>query len=239
MNTPEENRRDCPWNQSDAIIVVLFGLFLISGGLLDRASGASGTATPITFATLIASLFPAILAIVLLFTRSLQAHRSLRSLLGITDPIRELVCGSVLGILVLPVTTTVSFLTGWTITALTDKPPAPQELLQSILMDETPFPLAVAIIIIAITLIPIAEEILYRGILMSVLRRRGTPFAVLASSLFFSALHLSPLHFPALAILGAAFAFTYLRSGSLLMAIAMHATYNAISLLLATCPIFS
>ncbi len=82
---------------------------------------------------------------------------------------------------------------------------------------------------IAVT--PLAEEIMYRGVLVSVLRHRlGTVAAVLISALFFSLLHMHLPAAPALFFVGAMLAVAYIGSGSILLATAMHGAFNAVNL---------
>ncbi|HOZ07099.1 MAG TPA: CPBP family intramembrane metalloprotease, partial [candidate division Zixibacteria bacterium] len=88
--------------------------------------------------------------------------------------------------------------------------------------------------LISIALTPAAEEILYRGILLGALRRRrGAAVAVALSSLYFGLLHLHAPVVPALVVFGAVLAIVRIRSGSLLVCIAAHATFNAANLTLA------
>ena len=89
-----------------------------------------------------------------------------------------------------------------------------------------------ALAVVVVTLGPITEELLFRGLLLSALLRRMRPFAaVLVSALVFAAAHLPDLHWlwygvPNLALLGIAFAWLRLRSGSLWPAIVAHACNN-------------
>ena len=97
--------------------------------------------------------------------------------------------------------------------------------------------MAVIALILCVTLTPLAEEIMYRGVLVSVLRlRHSTGYAVLLSSVFFSLLHLNLTLLPSLVFVGATFALAYLKSRSLLTSMAMHAAFNGTNLLLATWP---
>lgn len=89
-----------------------------------------------------------------------------------------------------------------------------------------------ALAVVVVTLGPITEELLFRGLLLSALLRRMRPLAaVLVSALVFALAHLPDLHWlwygvPNLALLGIAFAWLRLRSGSLWPAIVAHACNN-------------
>ena len=84
---------------------------------------------------------------------------------------------------------------------------------------------------------PICEEITFRGYVLTTLslRRRPGP-AIAAGALLFALLHLDPIRFPALLLLGAIFGWLTWRAGSVWPAIAAHAANNGIAagLLLAT-----
>lgn len=106
----------------------------------------------------------------------------------------------------------------------------PQDVKQLGASADTAWRLALAVVVV--TLGPITEELLFRGLLLSALLRRMRPFAaVLVSALVFAAAHLPDLHWlwygvPNLALLGIAFAWLRLRSGSLWPAIIAHACNN-------------
>ncbi len=80
---------------------------------------------------------------------------------------------------------------------------------------------------------PIAEETFFRGFLYGGLRKRiGIVGAMLVSTAFFTALHLSLELFVPIFVLGLFLAWLYEYTGSLYPGIMLHAANNAISLLL-------
>ncbi len=91
-------------------------------------------------------------------------------------------------------------------------------------------------VLAAVVLAPIAEELLFRGLLYRALRRRrGVVGAALASSLVFSVVHLDvavtqPLALVGLVLVGCVLALALERTGGLLVPIAAHAAYNATAL---------
>jgi membrane protease YdiL (CAAX protease family) len=89
------------------------------------------------------------------------------------------------------------------------------------------------IVFSAVIVAPVAEEILYRGVLLSVMVRHIRPWkAVLLSSLFFGLLHGNLMATPALTLAGILFSCGYLQTRSLVTPITMHVVFNAANLLL-------
>lgn len=88
--------------------------------------------------------------------------------------------------------------------------------------------LQLALLLIAACLLaPIAEEIIFRGVLYTYLRRWGFVVALIASSLVFGVFHGFGILFFTTSTAGALFALAYERSGSLWPVVAAHATMNA------------
>lgn len=74
----------------------------------------------------------------------------------------------------------------------------------------------------------VVEELLFRGVLLKILRDwRGDVFAVIATSLVFSALHFSLEGFPVLLIIGLLLGTLAIRRGSLILPMLFHFVYNA------------
>lgn len=88
-------------------------------------------------------------------------------------------------------------------------------------------------ILFAVLLAPLAEEALFRGMLLPLLVRRiGAVPGLLLSSLAFALLHADAGSFAALGLLSVALSLAYARTGSLRVPIAMHMLFNAANLLL-------
>lgn len=81
--------------------------------------------------------------------------------------------------------------------------------------------------------VPLAEELFYRGLLFTLLRRFGFWPAALASSLLFGAAHGAPTLVLPLAVAGFAFAALFEATKSLWVPTVAHATFNATALVLA------
>lgn len=85
----------------------------------------------------------------------------------------------------------------------------------------------------AVLFAPLAEELIFRGLLFRTLRASFGPVpAVIASSLLFSLPHCSLYTFFPLACVGAAFAYAYEKTRNLLCPVVLHMWYNALVLLL-------
>ena len=89
----------------------------------------------------------------------------------------------------------------------------------------------VLIIVLAVSVAPLAEEFIFRFFLYGVLKRYfGRALGVLASALLFAAVHAHIPSFAPLFVLGACFAVAYEWSGSILVPMTMHAFFNALTL---------
>jgi len=85
------------------------------------------------------------------------------------------------------------------------------------------------LLLLAGLLVPLAEELAFRGLLQGWLRERYGPGAgILLSALIFAAVHGIPMLMPALLLVGLLLGWLYERSGSLWPAVAMHGAFNAI-----------
>lgn len=86
-------------------------------------------------------------------------------------------------------------------------------------------------ILTSVLLAPLAEEILFRGLLYRALQQQGRPrLALLVSSVLFSAIHLNQLAFLPFIVLAVILALLYERTNCLLAPILTHAGFNAINI---------
>ena len=87
------------------------------------------------------------------------------------------------------------------------------------------------VVIAAVCIAPVTEEILFRGYFYPVFKRAIGPLpAAFGTSLFFAAIHNNALSFPGLTLLALALTLVYERTGSLLVPMLMHAWFNGVSL---------
>ena len=94
--------------------------------------------------------------------------------------------------------------------------------------------LKLVMIVGAVILAPVAEEIFFRGLLQTLILRglRIPAVAIIVASLLFASMHSPWPMQPPIFVLSLALGWTYYRSGSLLPAIFMHIGFNAINFIL-------
>lgn len=91
--------------------------------------------------------------------------------------------------------------------------------------------LAAGLLLIAV-LVPIVEELFFRGMLYPLLRRRlAAPLAIAINAAIFAAVHAIPLLMPGLFVIGLCLAFLRERSGSVLPGMLYHAMQNGLAML--------
>jgi membrane protease YdiL (CAAX protease family) len=83
---------------------------------------------------------------------------------------------------------------------------------------------------VATALAPVCEELAFRGYLQTTLALRRRPAAAIAgAAVLFALLHMNPVLFPALVVLGGVFGWLTWRAGSIWPAVLAHAVNNAIT----------
>ncbi len=88
----------------------------------------------------------------------------------------------------------------------------------------------VALSALAALLAPVCEEIAFRGYVQTSLLQRWSPRrAIAVAALLFAVMHLDPVRFPALVVLGATFGWLAWRAGSIWPAVAAHAANNGVA----------
>jgi len=86
---------------------------------------------------------------------------------------------------------------------------------------------------VTIALVPVAEEMLFRGILYPTIKQLGFPrVALWGTSLLFAAIHLNMASFVPLTLLAAALALLYEKTNNLLAPIATHSCFNAMNFIM-------
>ena len=87
------------------------------------------------------------------------------------------------------------------------------------------------LVLLAIVVAPIVEEVAFRGILYPALRQRwGRRTAVIASSLLFAVVHWPPTVYVPLGLLAVVLAWLVETTGSILAPIAAHMAFNALTI---------
>jgi len=108
----------------------------------------------------------------------------------------------------------------------------PQELIQ--LFQEGGNPIAISILVLfAVVLAPLVEEIIFRGCIYRFLKNQTKPItAQLLSGAIFALMHGNLMSFVPLVLVGILLARVYEKSGNLLVPICFHAFFNGFSLLM-------
>ena len=91
------------------------------------------------------------------------------------------------------------------------------------------------IVFTAVVVVPFVEELIFRGMLQTLLRSyviKPWP-AIFLASFVFIVFHANPQHWPALFVLSLCLGYTYEKSGSLFRSIFVHALFNGMSVLAA------
>jgi membrane protease YdiL (CAAX protease family) len=109
-----------------------------------------------------------------------------------------------------------------------------QEL--ELIMEHSQLPLRILIAIVAVVIAPVLEEMLFRGLVQTMIRsflaiRNGAWLAILISSGLFAIVHANPGHWPALFVLGVCLGYSYEKSGSLFRPMFIHSLFNAASII--------
>lgn len=81
-------------------------------------------------------------------------------------------------------------------------------------------------------LVPVAEELTFRGLVLQSLRPYGDTFALFSSAVLFGLMHLNPVQQPNAFLLGLVIGYFTLVSGSLFTGMVMHAAVNLTAYLL-------
>ena len=110
---------------------------------------------------------------------------------------------------------------------------AEQEHLSDLLTGILQRPLSTAqiiwLVLLVCVLVPVGEEVFFRGFVYGTLRRWGVAVGVALSALFFAAVHQQIVHFLPIAVLGVVLALLYEWTGSLLPAVIVHAANNLVA----------
>ena len=121
-----------------------------------------------------------------------------------------------------------------------------QETVRQLASPDTPAFGKVAVVVAAVFIAPVIEEVTYRGVLLKALIGRGGTFAILVTAGVFSAVHVVTLTDPDLAsatllllplfLLGTLLAWVTVRSGRLGPAIFTHMGFNTVQALVILLP---
>jgi len=209
-------------------VSLLAGIGLIAAGLVDPdALDPSDAGSALLGVVVLSQVLGLAAALLLLRRRGVP----LRPVIGARRPLGRLVAiGAGVGVVTLIASTlVVGILVG-----ISGSDATPDQVLTGDIA-ETPLQLLLAILA-AVVMAPVAEELLFRGLLHRGLRVRLTIVPATAiSSVLFAVIHVEvvlsqPLALVGLTLAGAVMALAYERTGSLVVPVVIHAVYNALTL---------
>ncbi len=230
----------CAWNVSDALR--LFGALAICHGLLYVILMSIHKVADLSDNTMSILAFGGHMVffhgVVLLYTSFLLRRNRERwvDLLGTkpNDWLRHVAHGIAYYMAAMPPV----LLAGWVYTFfLTDwgypvGPDDVQDIVQFFLNPDFPYPAKVGAAVAGITLVPVAEEILFRAMALRLLvRSTGKHLAVFLVSTCFAILH---MHIPSIVplfVFSVALCWGYMHTGSLMVPIIMHSAFNSVAIL--------
>ena len=212
------------------VVQLVVGIVALGLDLLDPALLEPGGGGPALLALVVGSQVVGLGAAVLLVRRRGVV---LGDVLGPVRPLlRKVGTGVGLGVAALLGSTLLVTL----LVTLSGSEAAPEQVLTEQLLGG-PVELVLAVLA-AVVMAPVAEELLFRGLLHRALRRRSPAVAAtLLSSVLFAVVHLDvavsqPLGLVGLTLVGVVLAIAYERTGSLVVPVVIHATYNGLTILL-------
>jgi membrane protease YdiL (CAAX protease family) len=210
-----------------ALVVVVATIFQIPfGNDILALTGEGGELTPLGAAVVLLSTPVALLLVSWWFVLRPRALAGLPSWIG-RNPLHAIVVGVLAGIGMWMVGNLVGAAVIALLQALGIE--ADTQLAERAVETLDPWLVVLVVIILA----PIAEELFFRGIVFNAwLREGGVRWAFIGSTLLFALIHLSIAAFVPILLLGFALAWVYRRTQSLLAPIALHATFNGISVVL-------
>ncbi len=123
----------------------------------------------------------------------------------------------------------------------------PQQVAEIIESAESSMILKLSLVLAAVVLAPVTEEIIFRGVLLKALHNRSTGFIMVVTAAVFSAVHVlgldterlwasAALVLPPIFLLGLLLAWVTLRSGRLGPAIFLHSGWNLLAALVLLIP---
>ena len=225
---------------SDVILTVGFvllgvGLIEVAAGVVDAGVGRTlGRGLPLR--KLVLGTSPTVLAAfvvsVLARLRGLTPEKAFG--LASRHSTRDVVRGAVVCLAVYPLLMAAFAVWQYVFTSAWG-PVAPQEAARTVLARQW-WPEAAASVAIAVLVVPLFEEMVFRGFLLSAfLRRMGSAGAVVLSAALFGLLHGVDHVFYAVPVfvLGLILGWLYVRTGRLWVAVGCHGTFNALALVTA------
>ena len=214
------------------LLVLMLAVLLIvrtASLVLSRFTLAQGRQTILLMAMLqLLSLFGGLAVALMSFDLGIRRGMGLTLRRWRTGTVR----GVIACLIALPACLGLLLLTHYVLAALGIQIDPGHPLLRTV--RQTPLPWQVLICFMTIVLAPLSEEIVFRGLLQSMLRQytRRPWVAILVTSVLFAAMHYQVWStIPSLMLLSVMLGYNYERTGRLLPSIVAHAAFNAIFIL--------
>jgi membrane protease YdiL (CAAX protease family) len=138
---------------------------------------------------------------------------------------RALVVGAVAGAMTLPLAWVLTWVSAELMRACFIEP-SPQEAVSSLQASQG-WMQRLSMSLMTVMVAPMAEEVMFRGILYPILKQRIPPWlAILATSLLFGAIHQNLMLFVPLSLFSVILVWLYEHTGNLLAPIAAHSMFN-------------
>ena len=228
-----------PWNPESLLWLGCTFMLALSPGAVVAGQFADGSVAQM--AANITVLPVAILVSIIVWFQ--VNHRVYRSPVWLADTFgfnrnntgRCLMLGLVTGLGLVLISMVLALLTSQLIQALGDQV-EPQKLVTLIAEESAKkenIPTLIFFVVMAVVVAPIAEEILFRGILYPAIKQIGYPrVAVIGTALLFALFHVNLLTFASLTVVALGLIALYEFTDNLLAPITAHAVFNASNLIM-------
>ena len=140
---------------------------------------------------------------------------------------RTVLLGAAAGLLFLPAAWGMQWVSGHIIEMATRHPAAQQEAVMVLQQPGLPWGELAFMGALTVLIAPVAEEVLFRGVLYTAIKQNGFPRAACwVTSLLFAAMHFNAMSFVPLAVFSLVLICIYEKTGSLLASITAHSLFN-------------
>jgi len=227
--------RNRPWEWPE-VAAILLGLGLLNVSLLIGATligdrSTAGTDTALFMVPLQTLLFHGLALVLIAITlRSKGASWALTFGLRRDRILGDIRQGIILYVASIPAFVVAAVMYRVLLTFLRI-PVDPQGVVMIFIAPEFPLWIKIYLVVLAVAVAPVTEELLFRGAVLPMLLKVTRPaMALVAVSFFFAAIH---FHLPSLVplfVIAAIFATGYAYSGSILVPIVTHMLFNAVNL---------
>lgn len=194
-----------------------------------QVSSSSPGRTPELSGMILGSLTYALAALLLLFFAVAHGKTGFAALFHAPNTSMRTSAwkGLVFGIAAIPPTMLITIITNQLITQAGYES-ASQPVIEWLTSPDTHLSARIAIVVSAVIVAPLAEELIFRGILFpAVLKNNSWLFSSLLTGCIFSLIHFHPPSFLSIFVLSLFFTAGYAATGSLITPIVMHMVFNA------------